>query len=108
MLHHGLPQGCAYYGAMAVEDQGRDDTDRRAVGHRQRGGSHWRRMKEGGADMPLYLSANNLKPFIDKELELALNDSADPAGEPSGEQAAERCHILSVRRVKKRRKRVLS
>ncbi|MBI2819940.1 MAG: P63C domain-containing protein [Acidobacteria bacterium] len=29
-------------------------------------------MKEGGAEMPLYLSANNLKPFVDTELGLAL------------------------------------
>src|SRR5438874_59315 len=32
----------------------------------KRGGSHWRRMKENptGAVLPVFLSANNLKPFI--------------------------------------------
>ena len=41
----------------------------------KRGGSHWLRMKENpdGAFLPVYLSANNLKPFIDNELMLALN-----------------------------------
>jgi hypothetical protein len=40
----------------------------------KRGGSHWRRMKENptGAVLPVYLSANNLKPFIDNELMVAL------------------------------------
>src|ERR1035437_3537541 len=38
----------------------------------KRGGSHWLR-KQAGADLPVFLSANNLKPFIDKELELALS-----------------------------------
>lgn len=37
----------------------------------KRGGSHWLR-KKAGAELPVYLSANNLKPFIDSELELAL------------------------------------
>jgi len=41
----------------------------------KRGGSHWRRMKENpdGAKLPVYLSANNLKPFIDSDLMMALN-----------------------------------
>lgn len=37
----------------------------------KRGGSHWLR-KRAGAELPVYLSANNLKPFIDNELEAAL------------------------------------
>jgi P63C domain-containing protein len=37
----------------------------------KRGGSHWLR-KGAGAELPVYLSATNLKPFIDSELELAL------------------------------------
>jgi hypothetical protein len=40
----------------------------------KRGGSHWRRMKEGGADLPVFLSANNLRPFIDNDLGLALKE----------------------------------
>jgi hypothetical protein len=39
----------------------------------KRGGSHWKRLKEGGAKLPVFLSANNLKPFISKELESALS-----------------------------------
>jgi hypothetical protein len=41
----------------------------------KRGGSHWRRMKENpdGAKLPVYLSANNLNPFIDSDLMAALN-----------------------------------
>lgn len=36
----------------------------------KRGGSHWRRMKENpaGANLPVFLSAKNLFPFISKEL----------------------------------------
>ena len=39
-----------------------------------RGGSHWRRKREGdhGADLPIFASAPQLKPFIDAELSLAL------------------------------------
>lgn len=40
----------------------------------KRGGSHWKRVREGGANLPLYLSAKNYLPFIDKELEAALNE----------------------------------
>ena len=41
----------------------------------KRGGAHWRRMRESadGAHLPVYLSANNLRPFIDKELAMALS-----------------------------------
>lgn len=40
----------------------------------KRGGSHWRRAKENpdGAVLPVYLSANNIKPFIDNDLSVAL------------------------------------
>ena len=37
----------------------------------KRGGSHWIR-KRSGAELPVYLSANNLRPFVDSELEMAL------------------------------------
>jgi hypothetical protein len=45
----------------------------KAIGGK-RGGSHWRRKRENptGANLPVYMSANNLKPFIDADLELAL------------------------------------
>lgn len=39
----------------------------------KRGGSHWKRVKEGGANLPVYLSAKNYLPFIDSELAVALN-----------------------------------
>lgn len=40
----------------------------------KRGGSHWRRLKENpdGAYLPIFLSAGNIKPFIDSELADAL------------------------------------
>ncbi len=40
----------------------------------KRGGSHWKRIKENpdGAHLPVYVSANNLKPFISDKLSLAL------------------------------------
>lgn len=40
----------------------------------KRGGSHWKRRREGGADLPVFISANNLRPFIDKDLEVALKE----------------------------------
>jgi hypothetical protein len=48
----------------------------RALGSK-RGGSHWKRRREaageGGAELPVYISANNLKPFITYDLALALS-----------------------------------
>ena len=38
----------------------------------KRGGSHWKRIKEGGANLPVYLSAKNYLPFIDNGLASAL------------------------------------
>jgi len=40
----------------------------------KRGGSHWRRLKEGGAKLPVYLSAPNFRPFISNSLEVALSN----------------------------------
>lgn len=42
----------------------------------KRGGSHWQRKKSGtdGADLPIYLSAKNIIPFINDELRTALNN----------------------------------
>jgi P63C domain len=38
----------------------------------KRGGAHWRRKRADGAELPLYLSANNLKAFVDADLAMAL------------------------------------
>lgn len=40
----------------------------------KRGGSHWKRKKENtdGANLPIYVSAKNILPFISEELSLAL------------------------------------
>jgi hypothetical protein len=44
----------------------------KAIGGK-RGGAHWRRIKkEDGANLPVYLSAKNLIPFIDNDLNAAL------------------------------------
>lgn len=40
----------------------------------KRGGSHWQRLKEGGAKLPVYLSADNFRPFISNELQAALSN----------------------------------
>ncbi len=41
----------------------------------KRGGSHWKRLKENqaGANLPVFLSAKNISPFIDHELIEGLN-----------------------------------
>lgn len=59
------------------------DGERRLLSEREftkglgakRGGSHWLRKKEnqGGAELPVFLSANNLRPHISSSLMLALN-----------------------------------
>ena len=40
----------------------------------KRGGSHWRRLKENpnGAYLPIFLSAKNIKPYLNKDLATAL------------------------------------
>ena len=38
----------------------------------KRGGAHWRRQKQGGAELPVFVSANNLSSFIDTDLRAAL------------------------------------
>jgi hypothetical protein len=58
-----------------LEDERRVISERamtRAFGGK-RGGSHWKRAKEGGANLPVYLSAKNFLPHISSELALALN-----------------------------------
>ena len=42
----------------------------------KRGGSHWVRKRgmSGGAELPVFISANNLKPFIDNDLAVALTE----------------------------------
>ena len=41
---------------------------------RTRSGSHWKKKNEQGAQLPLYLSANNLKPYISNDLIKALSE----------------------------------
>lgn len=41
---------------------------------RTRSGSHWQKIKEQGAKLPLYLTADNLKPFISSDLSKALSE----------------------------------
>jgi hypothetical protein len=59
----------------AVLDDGRRVISERAMTKAfggRRGGSHWKRIKEGGANLPVYLSATNFLPFIDSGLGDAL------------------------------------
>jgi hypothetical protein len=41
---------------------------------RTRSGSHWQKKREHGAQLPLYLTSENLLPFISNSLRLALNE----------------------------------
>jgi hypothetical protein len=66
--------------AAVLEDGTRVLSERgvsKALGSK-RGGSHWKRKKkaeeEGGAFLPVFISANNLKPFIPKDVALALSE----------------------------------
>jgi hypothetical protein len=65
----GIPCAVLPDGTRVISERGM----MRALGGK-RGGSHWRRRKsaDGGADLPVYLSARNLRPFIDDDLEAAL------------------------------------
>jgi hypothetical protein len=80
----------------------------RAFGSK-RGGSHWKRMKEvgSGAKLPSFLSAKNYSPFINNDLEVALenpilyrvNAGATPANGIRAELLPEICGVfLSARR----------
>ena len=73
-----LPIGDVELDCAVLEDGTRVLSERavhRAFGSK-RGGSHWKRMKgkEGGANLPSFLSATNLEPFIPAELGAALVD----------------------------------
>lgn len=60
---------------VAVLEDGRRVISERAMTRAfggKRGGSHWRRTKEGGANLPVYLSARNFSPFITNDLADAL------------------------------------
>lgn len=46
----------------------------RAFGSK-RGGSHWQRAKTDGANLPSFLSAKSLSPFINNELAMALTSA---------------------------------
>lgn len=59
----------------AVLEDGRRVISERAMTRAfggKRGGSHWKRLREGGANLPVYLSANNYLDFIDNDLAEAL------------------------------------
>ncbi len=67
-----LPIGDIELDCAVLEDGTRVLSERavhRAFGSK-RGGSHWKRVKEneGGANLPSFLSANNLAPFISPDL----------------------------------------
>lgn len=67
-----LPIGDVELDCAVLEDGTRVLSERavhRAFGSK-RGGSHWKRMKanEGGANLPSFISATNLEPFIPKDL----------------------------------------
>lgn len=71
-----LPIGEIELDCAVLEDGTRVLSERavhRAFGSK-RGGSHWRRVKTGsdGANLPSFLSANNLSPFINNDLTMAL------------------------------------
>ncbi len=70
-ISEGVNLPCA-----VLEDETRVLSERgftKALGGK-RGGSHWRRKRESGtgAFLPVYISASNLTPFIDKDLVAAL------------------------------------
>ena len=79
----------------------------RAFGSK-RGGSHWKRVKAGGggANLPSFISAKNYSPFINKDLELALenplvyrtNAGASPANGIKAELLPEICGVLLAAR----------
>lgn len=73
-----LPIGDVELDCAVLEDGTRVLSERavhRAFGSK-RGGSHWKRMKanEGGANLPSFLSATNLEPFIPNDLANELQE----------------------------------
>jgi hypothetical protein len=71
-----LPIGDVELDCAVLEDGTRVLSERaihRAFGSK-RGGSHWKRMRQGGANLPSFLSANNLAEFIPAQLGAALAD----------------------------------
>lgn len=79
---HGSPDKPLHIGNIEIPcyvltDETRVISERGVAGAfgSKRGGSHWRRLKKdpSGAYLPVYLSAHNLKPFIDDELAEALS-----------------------------------
>ena len=92
-----LPIGDIEIDCAVLEDGTRVLSERavhRAFGSK-RGGSHWRRMKANpdGANMPSFLSANNLSPFVSNELAAALTSpiiyAASTGGAPANGIKAE-------------------
>lgn len=72
--HEGiLPVGELQIHCAVLKDGTRVISERgisKALGTK-RGGSHWRRKKEG-ENLPVYISAGNLEPFLDTELRAQL------------------------------------
>lgn len=90
----------------AVLEDGRRVISERAMTRAfggKRGGSHWKRAREGGANLPVYLSARNFSPFISNDLAMALSapitDPKSSALRPSGGKG----HFASRRSAPPRR-----
>ncbi len=109
-----LPIGDIELDCAVLEDGTRVLSERavhRAFGSK-RGGSHWRRMKEkpDGANLPSFLSANNLSDFINNDLTVALTSPIQYTPSSGGATAnglraellPEICGVyLAARRAKK-------
>lgn len=70
--------GAIEFEVAVLDDETRVISERafsRAIGAK-RGGSHWLRKKQNpdGANLPVFLSANNLRPFISMDLGAALSE----------------------------------
>lgn len=83
----------------AVTEDGRRLLSERAVAAAlgsKRGGSHWKRKKEAGigAFLPVYLSANNLRPFINDELATKLANRPQFQGSTGGVAFALEAELL--------------
>lgn len=75
-LANDLVLGSVVIPCAVLEDGTRVLSERgisKALG-RTRSGSHWQKKKEQGAKLPLYLTADNLKPFISNDLTKALSE----------------------------------
>lgn len=107
-----LPIGDIELDCAVLEDGTRVLSERavhRAFGSK-RGGSHWKRAKEGGANLPSFLSATNLSSFVGNDLAVALrtpipyvhSTGGSPANGMKAEHLPEICGVyLAARRAGK-------